>query len=158
MLTSKFISILSRVGALVGTVLTVLAVVFVANNIPRRQPASATSWRADGTGVLAVMNAKATYFGEARPSHIEWVLSTRGKAVAVTTGDEINSDRDRSVLVIEALGSFIANDAKVPPGGALPTGSYLTIILDNATGAILDTALSPNHLSLVSLNVVRTVP
>ena len=115
------------------------------------QPAQAGSAPAPGLAVSAPASARldqlalsfARANGDAHPSSITAVLTTHGQALtSATPGDTEPSGNKAVVYLITIRGHFIARMASVPPGAKLPTGSYLSIVINARTFAMMDWGLS----------------
>ena len=77
-----------------------------------------------------------------------------GPATLTVFGDPSISqtaDNDTPVYVIVARGSFIGTGAKVPAGGATPTGSVLTEIVRADSGTITDWGINNTYPDLAKL-------
>ena len=99
-----------------------------------------------------ILRRVAAHFSELTPAAISWTNSTRGFAVATLTGDVIDSDRDRPVVVVTATGAFISPRGG-PAGAEPPKGNYLTIVMDS-DGNVWDVSISPAPLRIQSLGPV----
>lgn len=71
------------------------------------------------------------------------VRTTRDRALtSATPGDLVSSGGSAAVYLITMRGSFTACNASVPFGARLPTGRYLSLVVDAATFAVTDSGLS----------------
>jgi hypothetical protein len=92
--------------------------------------------------VLASRAAKGN--GDAAPEWVTAVLTTHAKALtSATPGDLVPDAGQVSVYLVTMRGHFTAYGASPPPGAALPTGEYLSIVVDARTFQVLDLGLSP---------------
>jgi hypothetical protein len=82
----------------------------------------------------------------------EAVLTTRQAAVTATSGDLVNSDEPS--YLVQLQGHFTALDASVPPGGSLPTGTFLTFIVDASSGHVTVWGVSNRKANLSALGSV----
>lgn len=89
------------------------------------------------SSVLDAARRLAAQNGEPAPQAVRSVRSTR---VAATGGV---TDTDPSVVVVTMSGQFVGHAAKVPPGGRLPTGKFLTAVFDAGTGELTDWSITP---------------
>lgn len=90
---------------------------------------------------IAVAFAKAN--GDAHPNSVEAVATTRGPALTVATpGDFITHGNSTPVYLIVMKGNFIAYGASPPVGAALPTGHYLSVVIDQKTYEVTDYGIS----------------
>jgi len=92
--------------------------------------------------VLASRAAKAN--GDVSPQWMTAVLTTHARALtSATPGDFVPGGGVR-VYLVTMRGHFTAYQSSPPPGAALPTGRYLSIVVDARTFQVLDFGLSPN--------------
>jgi hypothetical protein len=92
--------------------------------------------------VIADRVAKAD--GDPHPSWATAVLTTHAKALtSATPGDFVPGSGGVPVFLVTMRGRFVAYDASVPSGAALPTGTYLSLVVDAKTFQELDFGLSP---------------
>lgn len=85
------------------------------------------------------------------------VRTTRSKALtSATPGDFVSSGGSVAVYLITMRGSFTAYDASVPAGARLPTGQYLSLVVNARTFGSMDFGLShiPPPVSPASLGPV----
>lgn len=82
----------------------------------------------------------------------EAVLTTRQAAVTATSGDLVNSNEPS--YLVQLQGNFTALGASVPPGGKLPTGTFLTFIVDASTGRVTVWGVSNRRADLSALGSV----
>ncbi len=92
--------------------------------------------------------------GDPTPTSIVYVQTRRKAANAALSGDIV--DTDQRVDVILATGNFDAS-AWGPPGRKGPPidGKILSLVIDDATGGILDTGLSKSKPDLSRLGPVQ---
>jgi AcrR family transcriptional regulator len=92
--------------------------------------------------VLASRAAQAN--GDGSPQWMTVVRTTRAKALtSATPGDLVPGADGVRVYLVTMRGHFTAYGSSVPPGAALPTGEYLSIVVDARTFQVLDFGLSP---------------
>jgi hypothetical protein len=92
--------------------------------------------------VLASRAAAAN--GDPSPEWMTAVLTTHAKALtSATPGDIVPGAGGARVYLVTMRGHFTAYGASPPPGAALPTGRYLSIVVDARTFQVLDFGLSP---------------
>ena len=89
------------------------------------------------SSVLEAARQLAAQNGEPAPQDLRYVQSTRAAATGGLT------DTDPSVVVVTMSGRFVGHAAKVPPGGRLPTGKFLTAVYDAGTGELTDWSITP---------------
>jgi hypothetical protein len=115
------------------------------------QPAQAGDGSAPGLAITpkaaarldAIALAAARASGDSRPSWIEAVITTHGKALeSATPGDTEPTGNSVTVYLITMRGHFTAYDASVPSGARLPTGTYLSLVVIARTFAATDSGLS----------------
>ncbi len=82
----------------------------------------------------------------------EAVLTTRQAAVTATSGDLVNSNEPS--YLVQLQGNFTALGASVPPGAKLPTGTFLTFIVDASTGHVTVWGVSNRKADLSALGPV----
>lgn len=93
--------------------------------------------------------------GDPTPTSIVYVQTRREAANKVLSGDIVDSDQ--KVDVILATGSFDVTAAFGPPGrrGTPIEGRYLSVVIDDATGLVLDSGLSNSKPDLSQLGPVQ---
>jgi hypothetical protein len=130
------------------------------------QPAQAGDGSAPGLAVTAAaatrLNSIAAGFarenGDARPAWIDAVTTTHGKALeSATPGDTEPLGNRTTVYLITMKGHFTGYGASVPAGARLPTGTYLSIVVNARTFMVTDWGLSPHAppVAPASLGPVR---
>lgn len=91
------------------------------------------------------------YMGDAHPTSVDAVLANRARALlTVSPGDQVPGSAGQTVYLIVLVGHFTDYNASVPPGAKIPTGRYLAVTINPATGAVEDLSLG-NHAPPVSL-------
>jgi hypothetical protein len=95
--------------------------------------------------------------GDASPTAITYVATTRQAANQVAGGEQVDSNPP-SYLIAEQ-GNFV-DQAAVPPGSSAspPSGSVLTIVVDQQSGQVLDIGIGNQQPQLSSLGPVATLP
>jgi hypothetical protein len=132
------------------------------------QPAQAGNASVPGLAVSAsaatrldgIARGFATANGDSRPAWINAVITTHARALAsATPGDSEAAGAKSDVYLITMQGHFTGRMASVPPGAKLPTGSYISIVINARTFMIMDWGLSPGAppVSPASLGPVRTL-
>src|ERR1700722_13141499 len=124
-------------------------------SVPGLAVSASAATRLDG---IARDFAKAN--GDSRPAWINAVITTHARALAsATPGDSEASGAKSDVYLITMQGHFTGRMASVPPGAKLPTGSYISIVINARTFMIMDWGLSPGAppVSPASLGPVRTL-
>jgi hypothetical protein len=113
-------------------------------------PAASASPIAPGQAVpaaaVARLNAIAASFtmnGGRRPAWESAVVTTHLRALESATPGDTTPDASTVVYLITMMGHFNAYGASVPAGARAPTGSYLSIVINARTYAIMDWGLSP---------------
>src|SRR5205085_8141330 len=95
----------------------------------------------DPTEVAAIQRVvlrAAAEMGDDAPTDGVLVPTTRRLAELV---DVDTAELDTPAYFVLVHGEFTASNASVPPGGKAPTGTILTLTIDPATNASLDTGL-----------------
>jgi hypothetical protein len=101
-------------------------------------PASAIS------RLTVLASRAATAKGDASPQWVTAVLTTHAKALtSATPGDVVPGSGGVRVYLVTMRGHFTAYESSPPPGAALPTGTYLSLVVDAGTFHVLDFGLSP---------------
>jgi hypothetical protein len=94
--------------------------------------------------LTVLANRAAGANGDASPQWITAVLTTHAKALtSATPGDFVPGADGVRVYLVTMRGRFTAYGSSPPPGAALPTGAYLSLVVDAATFQVLDFGLSP---------------
>lgn len=122
-------------------------------SVPGLAVSASAATRLDG---IARSFAKAN--ADAHPAWINAVITTHGRALASATPGDSESAGARSVVYLITMhGRFTGRMASVPPGAKLPTGSYLSIVINARTFMLMDWGLSPGAppVSPASLGPVR---
>jgi hypothetical protein len=83
----------------------------------------------------------------------EAVLTTASAAITESSGDYDNTP-DVPAFLVQIHGKFVALDASVPSGAGLPTGTYLTFIVDASDGVQVSWGLSDKATNLAALGMV----
>ena len=81
--------------------------------------------------------------GDASPQWATAVLTTRAKALTSATPGDTVPGGGVKVYLVTMRGHFTAYGASHPPGAALPTGEYLSLVVDAGTFQTLDFGISP---------------
>ena len=124
-------------------------------SVPGLAVSAAAATRLDG---IARGFAKAN--GDARPAWINAVITTHARALAsATPGDSEAAGARSDVYLITMRGHFTGHMASVPPGAKLPTGNYISIVINARTFTVMDWGLSPAAppVSPASLGPVRNL-
>lgn len=116
--------------------------------------ASAQDAYTDAQAEAALVKA-AIASGDPSVTHGQWVRVTRGVANSLTSGSSVGSEDSEDVVLVEALGNFTATYAHPMYGAPLPTGTVMTLILDPASGQVLDYGLSPTAVDLSRVGAVH---
>jgi hypothetical protein len=95
--------------------------------------------------------------GDAHPTGISTVSSTRGRALSVMSPGETVAGVPGSVAVhvIAMHGQFIDDAASPPSGQGAPKGTWLTVSIDASTGEVLDLSLTNQRPALTRLGKVN---
>ncbi len=94
--------------------------------------------------LTAVARHAAAINGDHAPAWITAVLTTRAKALtSATPGDYIPGSGRVTVFLITMCGHFSAGQASVPPGAKVPSGRYLSLVIDARTFQGLDFGIGP---------------
>jgi hypothetical protein len=86
--------------------------------------------------------------GEMHPVSMEFVATTRKNAQALT-GEGV--PENNASYLVQIRGNFTGYNASIPPHKKIPTGSYLTLTVDAATGFVSDVGLTATAVSLPAL-------
>jgi hypothetical protein len=95
------------------------------------------------------------------PDLVMAVLTTHARALdSATPGDSERQLANVVVYLITMEGDFTGYGASVPAGSALPTGRYLSIVVNARTYSVMDWGLSPKApaVSPASLGPVTRLP
>jgi hypothetical protein len=145
----------ARAAAALACIVAVLAALAVTGCAG---PARAAQVPATAVSQLtAAARRAATANGDPAPKWATAVVTTRAKALtSATPGDSIPGAAGTQVFLVTILGRFTAYDSSPPSGGALPTGRYLSLVVDARTFQVLDTGLSakPPPVAPASLGLV----
>lgn len=111
------------------------------------------------TSLADLAESMATASQDAHPSKAIYVKSVRGLANAVLNGDVVDG-RQIPVYVVVLTGRFTGGAwASVAPGAAVPTGRFLSLVVDARNGRTLDAGISNSlHGSLSHLGSVHSLP
>ncbi len=83
--------------------------------------------------------------GSVRPDWVTAVLTTRARALELATAEDSQpSELGTRVYLITMKGSFAGYEGSGPPGSAAPAGSYLSIVVNARSFAVLGWGLSPH--------------
>jgi hypothetical protein len=149
-------------GLLVGAAAVGLGIYAAFAGPPAQAGDGSTPGLAVTSAVAARLSLIAASFarqnGDARPAWINAVTTTHGKALeSATPGDTEPAGNGTTVYLITMKGRFTGSDASVPAGARLPTGTYLSIVINARTFMITDWGLSPHAPAVApaSLGPVR---
>jgi len=143
----------ARFGAALGLFLALLAAGVLI--IRARAPTSPTP--APVSELDEIADSMAAGNAEPDPKSEEYVESSRGKAVdAIGPGTVV--DTDQPVYLIKISGDFVGEMASVPPGEDLPTGSYLYVVVDQASLRVNDWAIGNQDVDLSTLGKPSPLP
>lgn len=108
------------------------------------------------TEIVGMIMRFATYCGDPAPTAISYVRGTRGdlNRVAGGAGFDENMAATPAVLV-EAIGNFAWHHRGITPERSVSSGRAITLVVDERTGAALDTGISPDPHDLSSLGQVH---
>ncbi|MDA0160393.1 hypothetical protein OM076_08960 [Solirubrobacter ginsenosidimutans] len=88
--------------------------------------------------------------GDPDPDDVTAIATTHNAAVhAAMAGDDVGDDEDVDLIVM--TGDFAAEGAKHPPGAEIPTGTFLSLVIEPRTGEIWDYGLDSRRPDLSSL-------
>jgi hypothetical protein len=82
--------------------------------------------------------------GGAAPARVSVVITTREKALTSTNGGRVFSGEQTIVYLVSMEGQFVARGASRPPRAKVPTGNYLSIVLNAETFEAMDFGLTTN--------------
>lgn len=95
-------------------------------------------------------------FGETAPTDMVTVKTTFAAAVGtLANGDGVSGAGQQPVHVISMRGRFVVYSR--PPGAPTPSGGYLTITVDDATGRVLGVTIARSAPALTALGTVESV-
>jgi hypothetical protein len=105
----------------------------------------------------AIVASFARENGGKQPEWATAVITTHAKALESATPGDTEGQGATVVYLVTMKGHFTASEASVPAGAALPTGSYLSVVVNARTFRITDSGLSPKAppVSPASLGPVR---
>jgi hypothetical protein len=93
--------------------------------------------------LTAVAEQAAKLNGGAAPAWVSAVVTTHKQALtSATPGDSVPIGERAIVYLVTMKGHFIATMASTPPGQPLPTGGYLSIVVNAKTLQTMDWGLS----------------
>jgi hypothetical protein len=93
--------------------------------------------------LTAIADRVARLDDDRAPAWVSVVVTTHEKALtSATPGDTEPSGQQTIVYLITMKGHFVAEDASGPPGTQLPTGTYLSIVINARTFGTTDFGLS----------------
>ena len=128
---------------------------------------SATSMAADSAipasaahQLKAAMYQMARASGDARPTSIQAVLTTRARALQLATpGETVPGSAGQTVYLVVMKGHFTLREVSVPRGGHAPRGHYLSETLNPTTLRPMDLGLrnQPSPIPLQSLGPVSNL-
>ena len=101
------------------------------------------------TYVATLAHTVATQMGDAVPSSMSVVLTTRQAAVQAAMASQVTTNPP--VYFVEIRGQFVDRYARIPPGQPFPTGSTIMLTIDTQTHTILDFSISNQTFDLSSL-------
>ena len=114
------------------------------------QPQPSSSTKPD---LLSVARDTARSFGESAPNSITTVSSSRAAALrAVAPGDTVNENGGAYVITMH--GTFAGDAIPRPRGGAAPTGTVLSLVVDATSMQVTDYALGTTAPKLAALGTV----
>jgi hypothetical protein len=90
--------------------------------------------------VLALAAAQARSYGNRGPTRVEWVKTTRQKAVSAENAGRVDGGK-LPVYFVVLHGHFVYDGAPRPPGAQSPRGRILTDTIEIKTGRTLDFGL-----------------
>lgn len=90
------------------------------------------------------------------PFDLNYVSTSDGPTVMQAMSGSA-SGATPNVIAFEAVGNFVAMNAKVPAGASFPTGTVLTEIVDVTTSAIEGWGISNNQVNLAPFGTVQVV-
>jgi hypothetical protein len=107
------------------------------------------------TSLTALAKSSAASDGDPGVTLANAVVTTRQDAVHVMSGDAVNTNDP--VYLLQIKGHFTAYNASVPSGAALPTGMYLTLVVNVSDGQVDDWGVGNHSSDLASLGSVVTL-
>jgi hypothetical protein len=149
-------------GIVVGLAGVVLAIAAAFAGPQARAGSATVPGLAVSSAVVPRLDAIAKDFAKHNGDHkVQWataVITTHGKALeSATPGDTEPAGNGAVVYLITIKGKFVGDYASVPAGAKLPTGNYMSIVVNARTFAITDWGLSPKAppVAPASLGPVR---
>jgi hypothetical protein len=100
------------------------------------QPASTQPVQLRAAQVVAIAQSLAAGFGDPSPRAIMYAAGTRYRANLVASGDIVKDSTP--VFLVAARGDFVLSNAPRPVGAGAPHGNVLLLVLDAASGKLLD--------------------
>jgi len=104
-------------------------------------PHTVTSTLAGPPDPVALIIEAARLNGEASPSTIRTIATTRAAAFAAVGSGADDVPQTPTELVV-AHGAFTGFEAKVPPGAPAPRGRVLYLLVDSGSGVVTDWGIS----------------
>jgi hypothetical protein len=123
----------------------IMASVLLAGGCRAAPAASGAPVPASAIGRLtAIARHAAAINGDPAPAWITAVLTTQAKALtSATPGDYVPGAARVAVFLITMRGHFAATEASVPPGAKVPSGRYLSLVIDATSFRGLDFGIGP---------------
>ena len=129
-------------------------------------PSDSPAWQravtpVTGATLVTLARAQAAAAGDAAPTLIQHVLTTRQRANLAAGGDKVPGDNPSYLVAIR--GNYTVQRAlpPIPPGAPAPTQttanySVITLVVDASTGQITDYGISDEYPNLDSVGAVST--
>lgn len=112
--------------------------------------------KADVGGQLTqIALTTAARMGDATPTSIAYVQTTRGAANSAAGGGAVDSNQ--TVYLVTIAGQFIDTTAHTPPGQLSPTGTIVTLVVDANSFDILDLGITNSTPAMAHLGEVHTL-
>lgn len=142
----RFIALVVLVAATAATA----SVWAAARSVDKGQSLSTSAAAAlcKDAGQIAALN------GEASPSAIEAVTTTRNDAVHVAQGQGEDVLSKEPVYLVQMQGGFTGYEASVPAGTNLPKGAVMAFTVSVDSGAVLDWGIAAAPADLSTLGPV----
>jgi hypothetical protein len=106
------------------------------------------------TKVQAISMSVAAQNGDANPTSVDSVQTTRSTAYQLVWPGAGTVSDSTPVYATTMVGTFSANNALLPPGAPTPTGTILTTVVNAQTGAMMDMNLSNRRPDLAQAGTV----
>lgn len=146
-----------RLPAMVITAVIVVSLVAAVRSMDTRHDPPRRAQSSTRRTNRQAADAIATHMGDRHPGEIEVATATRAVALHTLFPGEVitgGGPPDLPVRIFAMHGRFV-DHGPIPPGEREPRGTWLIVVVDTATGAMLDLSLGDTRPDLRPLGPVR---